>query len=164
MYESLAPVLLAEKVEAFGGFVDAALETMQPRGQNMVVGALDPEWVAAAQREGVRPATAEVLVRDQDVIHMYRDAKAYQVPLEWFRELPAHLQNPQAVVLDTTHEMPAYLLMYDIGPQAKKLVVQINYQVRKTGTFNVLGTGRELDVVKIKGQLGHGYTLVEGQL
>jgi hypothetical protein len=86
------------------------------------------------------------------------------VPLDWFKSLPAHLQNPQAVVLDTTHERPAYLLVYDIGPQAKKLVVQINYQVRKAGTFNVLDTGRILESDDIKYQLEHGYTLVEGQL
>jgi hypothetical protein len=95
---------------------------------------------------------------------LIRDATDNQVPLDWFKNLPMHLQNPQAVVLDTTHERSAYLLVYDVGPQAKKLAVQINHQVRKAGTFNVLDTGRELDALKIKEQLGHSYTLVDGQL
>jgi hypothetical protein len=164
MYQALKPVLLAEKALEFGLFVDVALQSMWPRGRNMVVGALAPKWVSAAQQEGIMPATAEIMVRDQDVIHAFRSAKANQVPLDWFKQLPLHLQNPQAVVLDTTHERPAFLLVYDVGPQAKKLVVQINYQVRKAGTFNVLDTGRELDAQSIKGRLGKGYELVEGQL
>ena len=164
MYEALAPTLLAEKVQAFGAFVDSALADMRPRGKNMVVGALLPQWVNAARRAWIMPATAEIMVRDQDVIHTFRDAKVSPLPLAWFKQLPAHLQNPQAVVLDTTHATPAYLLVYDVGPQAKKLVVQVNYQVRKAGTFNVLDTGRVLDSQQIAGKLGHGYELVDGQL
>jgi len=67
-------------------------------------------------------------------------------------------------VLDTTHAQPAYLLVYDVRPQAKKLVVQVNYQVRKAGTFNVLDAGRVLDSQQIAGKLGHGYEPVDGQL
>ncbi|MDR2155911.1 MAG: hypothetical protein LBE78_12965 [Burkholderiaceae bacterium] len=164
MYQALAPTLLREKTLAFGLFVDAALQSMWPRGQHMLVGALDPKWVAAAQRFGVTPQTAEVMVRDQDVIHTFRSVKTNQIPLDWYKRLPEHLLNPQAVVLDTTHKQPAYLLVYDVGPQAKKLVVQINYQVKKAGTFNVLDTGRVLDAAQVKTQLGHGYELVDGQL
>ena len=164
MYQALAPVLQAEKLKAFGDFVDATLQSKWTRGKSMVVGALAPKWVAAAQQAGIMPVTAEIMVRDQDVIHTFRSIKSNQLQLEWYKQLPLHLQNPQVVVLDTTHERPAFLLVYDVGQQAKKLVVQINYQVRKVGTFNVVDTGRELDAVKIKNQLGHGYELVDGQL
>jgi hypothetical protein len=163
MYQALAPVLLAEKVLAFGAFVDTALSTW-PSGRNMVVGALLPRWVSAAQKEGIIPITAEIMVRDQDVIHAFRSSKVSQVPLDWFKQLPLHLQNPQAVVLDTTHAQPAFLLVYEAGPQAKKLVVQINYQVKKAGTFNVVDTGKIVDTQGISGRLGKGYELVDGQL
>ncbi|MCL2346104.1 MAG: phage head morphogenesis protein [Desulfobulbus sp.] len=164
LYQSLAPALLTEKTAAFGAFVDTALASMQSRGKNMVVGALAPQWVRAAQQRGIAPVTAEIMVRDQDVIHTFRNAKSDQLPLDWYKQLPMHLQSPQAVVLDTTHPRPAFLLVYDVGQQAKKLVVQIDYQVRKAGTFNVLDTGRVMNSVDIKGQLGSGYELVEGQL
>jgi hypothetical protein len=164
MYQTLAPALQAEKIKAFGAFVDDALSDMLPRGKNMVAGALQSGWIVAAQARGIMPATAEIMVRDQDVIHTFRGDKTQRLPLDWYRQLPAHLQNPQAVVLDTTHDQPAYLLVYDVGEQAKKLVVQINYQVRKAGTFNVLDTGRVLDSQSIKGRLGKGYELVDGQL
>jgi len=165
MHEELAPVLLQEKLKAFGAFVDDALVDRRQRGKSMVVGALKTNWVAAAQERGIQPVTAEIVVRDQDVIHTFRSGKDNQLPLDWYRQLPLHLQSPQATLLDTTHDEPAFLLVFDTESQAKKLVVQVNYHVKKLGTFNVLDTGRQIqEIESIRGQIGHGYELVDGQL
>lgn len=165
MHEELAPVLLQEKLKAFSAFVDDALVDRRQRGKSMVVGALKTNWVAAAQKRGIQPVTAEIVVRDQDVIHTFRSGKDNQLSLDWYRQLPLHLQSPQATLLDTTHDQPAFLLVFDTGSQAKKLVVQVNYHVKKLGTFNVLDTGRQIqEIESIRGQIGHGYELVDGQL
>jgi hypothetical protein len=164
MYQARAATLLEETTRAFGAFVDAVAKDGVGRGDNLVVGALKLRWIEAARQRGIIPATAEIMVRDKDVVHTFRPGKAQPLSLDWYKQLPRHLQNPQAVVLDTTHERPAFLLVFDAGQQAKKLVVQVNYEVRKTGTYNVVDTGRILDSESIKGKIGRGYELVDGQL
>ncbi len=102
MAAALRPALLAEQAQAFAAFVDTTLAN-KVRGKMMIVGALKPDWVSAAEQVGVRPATAEIAVRDKDVWHTFRDAKTAQVNLAWYKNLPRHLGTPGAVVLDPTH-------------------------------------------------------------
>jgi hypothetical protein len=153
----------------FGEFFDAALENRaRPQGRIMVVGTMKPAWVKAATQAGFAPGTAEMAIRDNDIAHFFRDAKKNRLPVKWFRELPTHLKQPQAVLLDTTHtNEPALLLVYDATGNAKKLVVRVNYRIRKAGTMNLVESGRVLDstnVDSIRGQVGKGYALVEGSL
>ena len=148
----------------FGEFFDQSLAARaKPQGKVMVVGAMRPAWVSAAARAGIPPASAEIAVRDRDIAHAFRDAKA-ALPASWYRNLPAHIKNPKAVLLDKTHpNEPALLLVYDSGAgKAKKLVVRINYRVKKQGTMNIVGTGTEVDTDSLKGT--KGYELVEGGL
>lgn len=76
-----------------------------------------------------------------------------------------HLEHPQAVILDTTHERaPAFLLLYDGGRKSGKVVVRINYRLKKTGERNIVETGKWVDPSGIRAQIGQGYELVEGNL
>ena len=151
----------------FGEFFDQSLAARaKPQGKMMVVGAMRPAWVAAATRAGIPPASAEIAVRDRDIAHEYRDIKKAALPAAWFRNLPAHLKTPKAVLLDTTHpKEPAFLLVYgDSGDQRKKLVVRINYHVKKQGTMNIVGTGKTVSEADLKAMIGKGCELVEGGL
>lgn len=131
----------------------------------MVVGAMKPEWVAGMKTAGAMPSTAEIAIRDRDIAHAFRDAKFHPLPAAWFRNLPRHLRSPQAVILDETHkDGPALLLIYDAPGDAKKLVVRVDYRMKKAGEMNLVETGGEVDVSGIRGQLGKGYTLIEGAL
>lgn len=152
--------------QAWWQFFDAALaERMRPQGKLMVVGAMKPQWVERLKEAGVPPETAEIVMRDRDVAHAFRDAKAAPLPQDWFRDLPRHLREPQAVVLDQTHDdNTALLLIFDAPSAAKKLVVRVNYRVKKAGVMNLVETGREVDVSGIRGQLGRGYDLIDGML
>ena len=152
--------------DEFGGFFDQALANRaRPEGKWMVVGAMKPEWVAGMKTAGAMPSTAEIAIRDRDIAHAFRDAKFHPLPAAWFRNLPRHLRSPQAVILDETHkDGPALLLIYDAPGDAKKLVVRVDYRMKKAGEMNLVETGGEVDVSGIRGQLGKGYTLIEGAL
>jgi hypothetical protein len=164
MWKALNPVLLAEKVKAFPDFVVTTLSA-PVRGKTFVAGALKPAWIAAATKANMTPLTAEVVVRDADIWHTFRDAKKGALNLDWYKSLPTLLDQPGAVVLDTTHaNEPAFLLFFDSGNSAEKLVVRINYRVKKLGTANVVETGRKVDLSGVRAMIGHGYELIEGSL
>jgi hypothetical protein len=156
----------------FGEFFDDAVKNrLQPQGMDMVVGTMKPKWVEAATQVGYAPQTAEMAIRDNDIAHFFRDAKNSQIDHAWLRELPAHLKKPQAVLLDTTHDTPALLLIYDAANDAKKLVVRVNYEIgkgRKKKTLNLVETGRKMtpqavDTIKRQAEQGKGYVLIEGK-
>ena len=164
MYKALGPVLLAQKSAAFSDFVDGTLSAFVT-GKAFVAGALKPAWVDAATKAGLAPVTAEIVVRDADVWHTLRDSKQAALSLDWYKGLPALLDQPGAVVLDTTHpNEPAFLLFFDSDNSAEKLVVRINYRVKKLGTTNIVETGRKVDLSGVRAMIGHGYELIEGSL
>lgn len=147
----------------FAKFVDETLAG-PARGKVMVVGALKPEWVKALHESGVPPATAEIAVRDHAVWHSFRDAKAGRLDLSWYRDLPLHLANPEAVVLDKSDpDRPVLLLLYPSGAKAK-LVVSVNYSIKKIGVMNALESGRTLNRNDIGALMGSGGILIWGKV
>jgi len=113
----------------------------------------------------VVPATADITVRDADIWHTFRGAKTDQLPVDWYKRLPEHLAKPAAVILDTVApDKPAFLLVYPGATDNYKLVVRVNYNVKKKGLLNIVETGKPVDLGGIRGMVGHGYDLVEGTL
>ena len=165
MAEALNPALLAERTQAFGAFVEAVM-TAPPRGLMFVAGSLKPRWVSAATDIEIPPATADITVRDSDILHTFRDGKTNKLDLDWYKRLPEHLDAPEAVILDTAQaDHPAFLLIF--GRQdnrADKLVVRINYRIKKGGLGNIVQTGKHVDLDSVRGMLENGAILVEGSL
>jgi hypothetical protein len=171
MYAVLEPVLLAERIAAFVDFVDSVLpngiktEQRFTRGETFVVGALKEKWVDAAKDAGLQPTTAEIMVRAADVSHTFRTGKVSQLDLDWYKRLPELVQSPDAVLLDKTHpDEPAFLLIYSGPDKASKIVVRINYQLRKGKVGNIVETGKLVDLEPLRGSVGKGYQLIEGSL
>lgn len=105
-------------------------------------------------QHGVQPRTAEMVVRDEDVLHTFRDAKKIQLPEEWYRALPQHVDAAQSVALDTTMQgSPALLYVFDLPGQTAKLVLGLDYSVSRRNAegkkeripVNVFRTGRLVD-------------------
>jgi Phage Mu protein F like protein len=164
MWEVLKPVMLAEKSAAFSDFVDTTLAG-PVRGKTFVAGALKSAWIEAAVQVNLTPATAEIVVRDADVWHTFRDAKTATLDLTWYKQLPTLLDQPMAVILDQTHpDAPAYLLFYDTGETGAKLVVRVNYRIKKFGLSNIVETGKIINFDDVKPMIGKGYVLIEGYL
>jgi hypothetical protein len=105
MAQALRPALREEQARAFASFVEATLAD-KVRGKYLVAGALKPAWIEAATRRDVVPKSAEIAVRDQDVWHTFRDAKANKLDLDWYKNLPHHLDAPGAV--DWTRPTPMH--------------------------------------------------------
>lgn len=168
MWEALAPALdLEARVKVFGEWVDEVLARTDrySRGDIKAVGGLKKKWVDAAAKAQLVPATADISVRDRDVWHTFRTGKTDQVSTDWYRQLPAHLEQPGAVLLDKTKPSePAFLLIYPGANKSSKLVVRVNYRLKRQGLANIVETGKMVDAQGVRGQIGHGYDLIDGSL
>lgn len=139
----------------------------RPRGRMALAGVMGRGWIDALDAQGVKPATAEIMLRDHDLAHLLRDAKGHKLPIDWLRALPSHLGSPRAVLLDRTHADPSLLLVFD-APGAK-LVLRLDYRLKKPrgALANVIGTGKMLSeegLASIRAEIGRSLTLVDGDL
>lgn len=166
MWHALKPALLQERAEAFGTW---ARSLTQARGESQVVGAIAPEWLAKLAKEGVRPATAELVVRDADVLHAHRDAKKDKLPWDWYQDLPLHVDAPSAVILDkTVADRPALLYVFTLPGKSAKLVLSLDYVVAVRNSsgkkdrqlMNVFKTGKLVD---LQGMVQPGYVWLKGR-
>lgn len=164
LMELMRDMAMTALVERFAAYAQDVI-AYRPHDRNMVIGAMKPKWVAAAKKAGSPPATADITVRAADVRHTHRDGKAGLLDWDWYLALPRHIATPEAVILDVTHKTPALLLVYShTGSTSQKLVVLVNYNIKKTGIGNIVRTGRVLKTQDLRAQLGKGYELVEGEL
>lgn len=165
----------------FADFVDRSLAG-HVQGNYQVVGALMPAWIKAAQARGVMPASAEIVVTDLNVQHTFRGTGLVTAPttrrrpagqqpkvdpldIDWYKDLPAHLTRPRAVLLDTTSGEPVFLLIYDVPGSHAKLVVEINTWVKKAkGRLNTVQTGRLVDQRSIHADINRGVTVIDGEV
>jgi hypothetical protein len=170
---AVAPTIDKVTDARFAEFFDLALKNRaRPTGSMMMVGAMKPDWVKEMTEAGVKPATAEMVIRDNDIAHIFRDAKNTPLSPDFFRGLPTHLKTPLAVILDTTHTSPALLIVLDDAPNKAKIMVQIDYLLKKPkyGLFNIVNTGRAMDneafetLRRETGKAGRGLILLEGKL
>lgn len=151
-------------------FVDTSLSTFV-RNEYMIIGALKPDWVKAAEAQGVQVATAEIAVSDKQVQHAFRGTpavtvkgtkqptgqkpKAAPLDLVWYKGLPKHLLAPRAVLLDLRHGDPVFLLVFDRPNSHAWLVVEINTYLKKAGKeLNSIVSGRSVDLRAIRATLG----------
>lgn len=163
---SLSARSRAVLADAFGEFVDN-VGAGPARGRSMTVGALRPEWVEAAAARGVVPASAEIVVRDEDVVHIFRDSKSNQIDRDWYRQLPIHLAQPTSVLLDISDpKQPALLLVFHHAEDERtRLVIRVNYLLKKSKrVINLVRSGRMVSVDDLIGQMGTGRVeLISGE-
>lgn len=158
MFASWPARAVQDLTTEFGKFVDRALSSHVQQNY-MIVGALKPAWVSAAEQAGIRVETAEIAITDKNIQHTFRGTglvtsgstkrstgrqpKVAPLDLDWFRQLPVLLQSPRAVLLDTTQAEPVFLLVYDVPGQMAKLVIELNTPVKKAkGMLNTVQSGR----------------------
>lgn len=164
-------------IAAWTAFVTEALATrVQQRA--IIIGALKPARVAAAEANGIRLASAEIAVTDRNILHTFRGTdhvrvpgarsdkrkpKVDPLPMDWYLGLPDHLRSPQAVLMDLTQKEPVFLLVFEVPGARTKLVVEVNTWVKKLGSvLNTVQSGRLVQPNDIASLLGRGVTLIEG--
>ncbi len=167
LYESLDEVALGKVAEVFAEFFRQA-RAGPPAGRMALAGVIARRMLERMADAGITPASAEIMVRDHDLWHALRATKKNPIDADWWASLPLHLRAPQAVLLDRTHADPALLYVF-AGPDGKKVLVKLDYRVKKPqrAHVNIVRTGAVLtdgEIESLRGQLGRGLRLIEGEL
>ncbi len=169
----------ARLMEAFGSFVSTSLATHVDQSF-MIIGALKPAWIQAAQVQKVTVASAEIAMDDLGIQHTFRETglvtavstksrtgvqpKTSALDIAWFRHLPDHLRHPRAVILDQRKKTPAFLLVFDTQPDNSVIVVEVDVQLKKAdGILNRVASGRKITLNDLHATLGmSGVVQIEG--
>lgn len=113
------------------------------------VGVIPNAVIAKLQTLGKAPQTAVIAMRDDDIAHALRDlkkSKGINMPVEFLKDLPEHLQNPKAILLQPKEmdrnpdAKDTLLFIYDT--ERGKVVVKLDYETEVPN----LATGKKKKV------------------
>ena len=121
---------------------------MRPGGEAALVHVVSPRTVADLADRGLPLETADVWLRDTELVHALRDSKGDRgaaLPLDVWRDLP-NLLAEAIPYLDT--QDTALVYAFDLGSDIGKVLVRVNYadKIRQAGqrtrlTSNFVRTG-----------------------
>jgi hypothetical protein len=148
MWEALAPAIAMERRLAWTSMVSATAASMQAGNQAALAHVAAPATVADLAARGVPLVTADIWLRDAELLHALREAKAGRgagLSEATWRELPALLEKATPY-LDTVDAGIVYV--FDAPEGLGKVAVRVNYasKVRAGGkrdrmTSNFIRTG-----------------------
>lgn len=157
MWAELGPALALEQRLAMADLVDAAVATMQPAGEAALAHVASPATVADLAARAVPLVSADVWLRDSELIHALRDSKAGRgtaLSAQTWRDLPELLETATPY-LDT--EDTALVYVFDAPEGLGKVAVRVNYtsKVQQGGkrdklTSNFIRTGGTVETKSIE--------------
>ena len=158
MYDALKDAVAMEQQLKLWALIEVAQTTQQAAGEALVVHAVAPATVRDLQQLGVALQSADIWLRDRELIHALRDAKADRataLPEAVWRDLPKFLAQATPY-LDTQDAALVYAFTLPDG--AGKVVVRVNYtdKLRDGGrrvrmTANFIRTAGIVDPVDMTG-------------
>lgn len=142
------------------------------RGESMLAGVLSSGIIKKLNDRDIRPASAALVVRDTDVLHTFRDSKTAKLSESWYKDLPKHLNKPQAILLERKGSKSTLHYVYSVPgerSQSQKLVIPVDYKFkardsqgsRVSLTGNIIRSGR---IVQTNNLQGGDFELLEGKL
>lgn len=148
MYEAMRPTLVAEMRQAVIDLVATASAAQQATGLVALAHVVSPRTVADLAARGAPMESADVWLRDEELLHALRVTKTDRgaaLPLSVWSELPTVLDGATPYL--DTHD-PALVYAFDMPDGVGKVLVRVNYadKVRIQGkrtrvTSNFVRTG-----------------------
>lgn len=143
------------------------------RGEMLLVGALSMPVLDTLAMKNIYPQSAVIAMSDERVLHGLRDTKIKPLPVAFWQDLPAKLQEPEMILLGKAgrkDDAKQYLAFVYPLPNGKgKLVVTLDYDVKTRNPFtgekekltvNMVNTGAVFDDADQVASLLHGYELI----
>lgn len=157
MWQSLKPAIALEQRLATMDLVDAAAASMRPENRAALVHVASPKTVADLAAREVPLVTADIWLRDAELVHALRDSKVglgNALTVETWRDLPAMLETATPY-LDTADQALVYV--FDAPEGLGKVAVRVNYtsKVQAGGkrdklTSNFIRTGGLVETKSIE--------------
>lgn len=127
MFDAMRSTLAQEMSAAVADLVEAAVTSGQPAGEAALAHVVAPRTVADLASRGVPLESADVWLRDAELLHALRDAKAVRgatLPVEIWKDLPTWLSKATPY-LDTKDTALVYA--FDLPDGTGKVLVRVNY-------------------------------------
>lgn len=163
--ESITEVLPA--VEAnFSKWVDDTFKLGTSSRRFSMVGALAPADISFLTSRGLAPVNAGIVVEDRLLVG--KKATRHEAdgdaltPEEW-KDLPAALAVPEAVLWDVARETLLYI--FPASDRKGKIAIQVNSKEKKQGVINLAKSGYKVKVDDVAAHIKGGqYLAIRGEL
>lgn len=163
--ESITEVLPA--VEAhFAKWVDDTFKLGTSSRRFSMVGALAPADISFLTSRGIAPVNAGIVVEDRLLVG--KKATRHETdgdaltPEEW-KDLPAALAVPEAVLWDVARETLLYI--FPAADKKGKIAIQVNSKEKKQGVINVAKSGYKVKADDVAAHIKGGqYLSIRGEL
>ena len=166
MYQAMRPVMVSEMTRSVTELVDAAVATGRASGNAALVHVVSPKTVAALADIGHPLESADIWLRDSELLHALRDTKGERgasIPAAIWRGI---VQSLDLAIPFFDNIDPALVYVFDLAADLGKVVVRVNYAekmrvggVRTKLTSNFVRTG---GIVKKEDVIGGSqYTQLE---
>lgn len=152
MFDAMRPYLAREMSAAVADLIEASVATGQPAGEAALAHVVAPRTVADLAARGIPLESADVWLRDAELLHALRDAKTVRgatLPVDVWKELPTWLSKATPYL--DTHDT-ALVYAFDLPGGVGKVLVRVNYgeKTRIKGkrtrfTSNFVRTGGVVD-------------------
>ena len=127
MFDAMRPQLAREMSATVAALVDTAVATGQRAGEAALAHVIAPRTVTDLAARGVPLESADVWLRDAELLHALRDAKTVRgatLPVDVWKDLPKHLSNAMPYL--DTHDT-ALVYAFDLPGGVGKVLVRVNY-------------------------------------
>ncbi len=158
MWDALKDTVAMEQQLKLWDLIDTAKTAQRATNEALIVHGVAPATVQDLQQLGVALQSADVWLRDRELVHALRDAKAGRgadLPESVWRELPRFLAQATPY-LDT--QDAALVYAFDLPEGTGKVVVRVNYtdklrdgEKRARVTTNFIRTAGIVDSMNIAG-------------
>ncbi len=147
--------------DAFKGWLDKTLLRDHTARQAMVVGYLFNAAVQALRSINKPPITASILLDQNQLRHLTRDAKTGELPAEVVANIPQLLGNPEAIMLELATGDLVYLLDAQASAAGYRIFLKVAFE-RTEGQFSLVSSGGAIPVEALRNQ--EMYRLLWGDL
>lgn len=131
--QSALHLVLPQIAAEYRMWAGQVIEVGRAANNYRVVGALQPDVLAALKRMGIQPETAALTLRDAELLHLARDTKTARgaaLPMEDVLALPLRLASPQAILWDGQDPALVYVFPRDDQERLGKVVVRVDFAQR----------------------------------
>ena len=128
---------------AFGAFIARYLERDRAEGYVAEIGWFDNSVLDFLKEKEIVPELPIIIANDKQLRHLLRPAKAKKgvaLTIEEAKKIPLYIAAPEEILFDTENRNVLYVAPGETDVRASKVVVEVNYTLKKAGTVNLMVT------------------------
>lgn len=149
---------------AFDAFVNDYKVRDRVEGKIAEIGWFDNDVLDFLKERGREPYLPMMFMNDRQLRHLFRPAKSAAgkaLSAEEARRIPSMIADREAVLYDTVNDNVLYVAASEEDVRKSKLVIEVNYALKKAGQVNLLITAGRVD----KNNLREGrYIVISGEI